>query len=85
MNYKNKEPSRIVAVRPNHRIICKSIKATYALVENKEILKWREQVHSNDIYMNIYIYIPPDHLLLDSAPNIGPLISRWELDKFKSC
>ncbi len=22
--------------------------------------------------------IPPDHLLLDSAPNLGPLISRWE-------
>ncbi len=27
----------------------------------------------------------PDHLLLDSAPNIGPLISRWELDKLKNC
>jgi hypothetical protein len=26
-----------------------------------------------------------DHLLLDSAPNIGPLISCWELDKFKNC
>ncbi len=22
---------------------------------------------------------------LDSAPNIGPLISRWELEKFKNC
>ncbi len=29
--------------------------------------------------------LPPDHLLLDSAPNIGPLISLWELDKFKNC
>jgi hypothetical protein len=30
--------------------------------------------------------IPPDqHLLLDSAPNFGPLLSRWELDKFKNC
>ncbi len=29
--------------------------------------------------------LPPDHLLLDSAPNIGPLISCWELDKFKNC
>jgi hypothetical protein len=29
--------------------------------------------------------LPPDHLLLDSAPNIGPLISRWELDIFKNC
>ncbi len=27
----------------------------------------------------------PDHLILDSAPNIGPLISRWELEKFKNC
>ncbi len=26
----------------------------------------------------------PNHVLLDSAPNIGPLISRWELDKFKT-
>jgi hypothetical protein len=29
--------------------------------------------------------VPPDHLLLDRSPNIGPLISRWELDKFKNC
>jgi hypothetical protein len=29
--------------------------------------------------------IPHDHLLLDSVPNIGPLISRWELDEFKIC
>ncbi len=29
--------------------------------------------------------IPHDHLLLDSAPNIGPLISRWEPDKVKNC
>ncbi len=28
--------------------------------------------------------IPPDHLSLDMSPNIGPLISRWELDKFKN-
>ncbi len=27
----------------------------------------------------------PDHLLLDRSPNIGPLISRWELDKFRNC
>ncbi len=30
-------------------------------------------------------YIPPDHLLLDSAPNLGPPISRWEINKFESC
>ncbi len=28
------------------------------------------------------IRIPHDHLLLDSALNIGPLMSRWEFDKF---
>jgi hypothetical protein len=27
----------------------------------------------------------PDHLLLDSAPNLGPLISRWEITKFENC
>ncbi len=30
-------------------------------------------------------HIPPDHLLLDSAPNLGPLISRGENDKFENC
>ncbi len=30
-------------------------------------------------------WVQRKHLLLDSAPNIGPLISRWELDKFKNC
>ncbi len=29
--------------------------------------------------------VPPDHLLLDSAPNLGPLISRWEINKFENC
>ncbi len=29
--------------------------------------------------------LPHGHLLLDNAPNIGPLISPWELDEFKNC
>jgi hypothetical protein len=29
--------------------------------------------------------IPPDHQLLDSAPNLGPLISRWEINKLENC
>jgi hypothetical protein len=33
---------------------------------------------------SIIQYIP-NHQLLDRSPNIGPLISRWELDKFKNC
>jgi tetratricopeptide (TPR) repeat protein len=48
-------------------------------------------------FQNLYLYprpsetlhntarIPPDHLLLDRSPNIGPLLSRWELNKFKNC
>ncbi len=31
------------------------------------------------------VTLPPDHLLLDSAPNLGPLITRWEINKFKNC
>ncbi len=29
--------------------------------------------------------VPLDHLLFDSAPNLGPLISRWEINKFEYC
>ncbi len=29
--------------------------------------------------------LPHNHILLDSALNIGPLIACWELDKFKNC
>jgi hypothetical protein len=29
--------------------------------------------------------IPSDHLLLDSAPNLEPLISSWEINKFENC
>jgi hypothetical protein len=29
--------------------------------------------------------ITPDHLLLDSAPNLGPLIFRWEINRFEDC
>ncbi len=37
--------------------------------------------------MEIQASIPvqPDHLLLDSAPNLGPLISRWQINKFENC
>jgi hypothetical protein len=29
--------------------------------------------------------VPPDHLLFNSAPILGRLISRWEINKFKNC
>ncbi len=34
---------------------------------------------------SIYPPPPPDHLLLDSAPNLGQLITRWEINKFENC
>jgi hypothetical protein len=27
----------------------------------------------------------PNHLLLDSAPNVWSLISRWEINKLENC
>jgi hypothetical protein len=30
-------------------------------------------------------FLPHDHLLLESAPNLGRLISRWEINKFENC
>ncbi len=29
--------------------------------------------------------VPPDHLFLESAPNLGPLISRLGINKFENC
>jgi hypothetical protein len=44
--------------------------------------------HPKQIYYITYPgarKIPPDHLLLDSAPNLGLLISRWDIEKFENC
>ncbi len=30
-------------------------------------------------------WVPPVHLLLDGAPNLGPLICRWDIHKFENC
>jgi hypothetical protein len=35
--------------------------------------------------IRVFKFVPPVHLLLDSAPNLGPLISRWEITKFETC
>jgi hypothetical protein len=41
---------------------------------------------TNIIYIKIrHISYPRSPLLLDSAPNLGPLISRWEINKFENC
>jgi hypothetical protein len=34
---------------------------------------------------SVFTYIPPIHLSLDSAPDLGTLISRWEINKFENC
>ncbi len=33
----------------------------------------------------VIFYIPPDHLILDNTPNLGPLISRWKINQFENC
>jgi hypothetical protein len=30
------------------------------------------------------LHITPGHLLLGGATNLGPLISRWEINKFEN-
>jgi hypothetical protein len=30
-------------------------------------------------------YVTPKHSFLDSDPNLEPLISRWEINKFENC
>ncbi len=42
----------------------------------------RHEVYADKL---TYEALPPDRLLLDSAPNHGPLISCWELDKLENC
>ncbi len=34
---------------------------------------------------NRWSRVTPDHIFLDSAPNLGPLISRWEINKIENC
>jgi hypothetical protein len=50
-----------------------------------QIMIWFKDPKLSIFMIQTFIYGTPDHLILDSAPNIGPLISRWELDKFKNC
>ncbi len=43
-----------------------------------------DSIYGLSSYMNGQ-YIPPNLQLLDRSPNIGPLISAWELEKFENC
>ncbi len=42
------------------------------------------RLSSSELYRNVPPPPPPDHLLMDSAPNLGPLISR-KIHKFENC
>ncbi len=37
------------------------------------------------LFIVVCMKLPHDHLLLDSAPNLGPLRSPWENNKFENC
>jgi hypothetical protein len=44
--------------------------------------------YSHEKFVRFFLsahFVPHGHLLWDRTPNIEPLISRWELDKFKNC
>ncbi len=59
-----------------------------SLVESIWDLDDNENILTEFGYSLVYGWsrrLPPDHLLLDSAPNIGPLISCWEINKFENC
>jgi hypothetical protein len=49
------------------------------------IIRCLKYTHRNLLFCfreNVY---HPGHLLLDSVPNLGPLISCWEINKFENC
>ncbi len=48
-------------------------------------LKRAAKEEEESVKQEVSLYLPPDHLLLDSAPNLGPLISHWEINKFGNC
>jgi hypothetical protein len=39
----------------------------------------------SDWEKTVATYVPPINLLLDCAPNLGPLVSRWEIKKIENC
>ncbi len=71
--------------------ISRSTFCFFSFFEIQIFKKWaseeNETVYSN--FLNEHSFqtffdLPPDHLLLDRSPNIGPFVSCWELDKFKN-
>ncbi len=55
----------------------KQWRRTLRFFESKKIFEMR--------YFGVKCKVLHDHLLLDRALNLGPLISRWEITKFQNC
>jgi hypothetical protein len=54
------------------------------ILQNTKIAKKRKEKS----LMKIPIHpsrVPLDHPILGLSPNLGPLISRWEINKFENC
>jgi hypothetical protein len=68
-------------------------KVTVPIDAKSEVSYKTSESESTKKYVNcnvFTIHISPyrdvrHHLLLDRSSNIGPLVSRWELDKFENC
>jgi hypothetical protein len=65
-----------------HRIL---LNTDYVSKTNNEntMLFFLLKVCSEISSSNVTLWLPPDHLLLDIAPNLGPLISRWEINQVR--
>jgi hypothetical protein len=71
---------------------CNKVSATHLLMDMEMIdfpctfhVSWELHFENHLPCQLRTLFLPPNHLLLDSAPNPGPLISRWEINKFESC
>jgi hypothetical protein len=65
-----------------------AISSTHLYLNKTQHHSFTEKIYSyrkkNCIWL-LFQGTTPDHLLLDRSSNIGPPISRWELDKLKNC
>jgi hypothetical protein len=50
-------------------------------------VRWKQQCTwgIQTVHGQMICTVHSDHPLLHSAPNLGPLISRWEINKFENC
>ncbi len=68
--------------KPSNKLLSSLYQLNRKFLITMAIFELRTDIDGNDRKSSL---IPRDHLSLDRSPNIGPLISLWELDKFKNC